>query len=207
MKISSGGGALLVRVEGLLAQGDREQAKVLLQPVLEEAMGYRFANVGTRAELLRMAWLAGLEDPVRTQLDELVQQTRAQPAALETSYGYRGKVVRLLALAGRQDDAAKLVAEAPPLIREALPPFFQAQALAELGTGVYQAGLMEQARELWREALVVSEKLSNPRSRAWGVFQVCLAVVRSGATFNSDELEEIGKIEKALPEAYARIGQ
>jgi hypothetical protein len=116
-------------------------------------------------------------------------------------------VVRLLALAGRQDDAAKLVAEAPPLIREALPPFFQAQALAELGTGVYQAGLMEQARELWREALVVSEKLSNPRSRAWGVFQVCLAVVRSGATFNSDELEEIGKIEKALPEAYARIGQ
>jgi hypothetical protein len=88
-----------------------------------------------------------------------------------------------------------------------LPPFFQTQALAELGTGLYQAGLKEQARELWREALAVAEKVSNPRSQAWGAFQVCLAAVRSGASFTPEELEQMGRIEKALPEAYARIGQ
>lgn len=207
MKIASGGGAMLARAEGLLARGDREQAKVLLQPSLQQAMGYRLANVGTRAELLRLAWLAGLEDPVKVQLEDLIQLTRTQPAALETAYGYWGKVVRLLATAGRWDEAVALAAEAPGRIRKALPPFFQAQALAELGTGVYQAGLTEQARKLWREALEVAEKVSNPRSRAWAIFQVCLAAVRSGASFTPEELEAIGRMEKALPEAYARIGQ
>lgn len=207
MKISSGGDALLARAEGLLARGEREKAKELLQPSLQEAQGYRLANVGTRAELLRLAWLAGLEEPVKAQLDELVQLTRSQPAALETSYGYWGKVVRLLATASRQEQATALAAEAPERIREALPPFFQTQALAELGTGLYQAGLKEQARELWREALAVAEKVSNPRSQAWGAFQVCLAAVRSGASFTPEELEQMGRIEKALPEAYARIGQ
>ena len=207
MKISSGGDALLARAEGLLARGEREKAKDLLQPSLQEAQGYRLANVGKRAELLRLAWLAGLEEQVKAQLDELVQLTRSQPAALETSYGYWGKVVRLLATAFRQEQAIALAAEAPERIREALPPFFQTQALAELGTGLYQAGLKEQARGLWREALAVAEKVSNPRSQAWGAFQVCLAAVRSRATFTPEELEQMGRIEKALPEAYARIGQ
>ncbi len=207
MKISSGGDALLARAEGLLARGEREKAKDLLQPPLQEAQGYRLANVGTRAELLRLAWLAGLEKPVEAQLDELVQLTRSQPAALETSYGYWGKVVRLLATASRQEQAVALAAEASERIREALPPFFQTQALAELGTGLYQAGLKEQARELWREALAVAAKVSNPRSQAWGALQVSLAAVRSGASFTPEELEQIGRIEKALPEAFVRIGQ
>ena len=53
----------------------------------------------------------------------------------------------------------------------------------------------------------MAEKVPNPRSRAWAIFQVCLAAVRSGASFTPEELEAIGRMEKALPEAYARIGQ
>jgi hypothetical protein len=81
------------------------------------------------------------------------------------------------------------------------------QAYAELGTGVYQAGLEKEARKLWSDALIVAEKIENPRSRAWGVFQVLLGQARAGALTTSEEEEKINKIKKFLPEAYARIGQ
>jgi tetratricopeptide (TPR) repeat protein len=207
MKIVSGGSALIIRAKGLLAAGQTEEAKVLLQPALEEGSGYRVGNLAAKADLLRVAWQAGLRDLVNPQLEEMISQTRVQPAALDTAYGYWGQVVRLLATVGRNDEATALALEAPPRIREALTPFFQAQALAELGAGVYQAGLTEQARQLWGEALSVAEKIPNPRSRAWGVLQVCLAAARSGAAFTPEELEKIDRIEKALPEAYAQIGQ
>jgi hypothetical protein len=55
--------------------------------------------------------------------------------------------------------------------------------------------------------LIVAEKIENPRSRAWGVFQVLLGQARAGAPTTSEEEEKINKIKKILPEAYARIGQ
>jgi len=144
---------------------------------------------------------------VAKSVDDLLKITRSQPKALDTAYLYWGKVVRLLGVLGMVGEANTMTAEGAERISTGLPEFFQMQAYAELGTGVYQAGLEKEARKLWNDALIVAEKIENPRSRAWGVFQVLLGQARAGATTTSEEEERINKIKKNLPEAYARIGQ
>jgi hypothetical protein len=116
-------------------------------------------------------------------------------------------VIHLLGAVGKKELAVTLTHEAEERIHVALPDFFQAQALAELGTGVYLAGLHVEARDLWVKALQIAEKIPNPRSRAWGVFQVLIAEARAGATILPQEEIFIGRIEKALPSAYVAIGQ
>lgn len=207
MKIASGGRALILRAEGLLARGEADEARKLLTPVLSEGVDYCFANVGDLADLFRLAYAAGLEKEVNQQEDSLVRDTRAQAAALTTAYKYWGKVIHLLGAVGKKELAVTLTHEAEERIHVALPDFFQAQALAELGTGVYLAGLHVEARDLWIKALQIAEKIPNPRSRAWGVFQVLIAEARAGATILPQEEIFIGRIEKALPSAYVAIGQ
>ena len=207
MKISSGGTAILDRTEGLIAQGKLNEAKDTIRQSLSEGVEFRMSNVGMRADSLRLAYQAGFKDEVAKSIDDLLKITRSQPKQLDTAYLYWGKVVRLLGVLGMLDEAKTMTTEGAERISTGLPDYFQMQAYAELGTGVYQAGLEEQARKLWNDALIVAEKIENPRSRAWGVFQVLLAQARAGATTISQEEERINKIKKNLPEAYARIGQ
>ena len=207
MKIASGGLAILDRTEGLIAQGKLSEAKDTIRQSLSEGVEFRMSNVGMRADCLRLAYHAGFQDEVAKSVDDLLKITRSQPKQLDTAYLYWGKVVRLLGVLGMADEANTMTAEGAERISTGLPEFFQMQAYAELGTGVYQAGLEKEARRLWNDALIVAEKIENPRSRAWGVFQVLLAQARAGATTISEEEEIINKIKKMLPEAYARIGQ
>ena len=207
MKIASGGLAILDRTEGLIAQGKLSEAKDTIRQSLSEGVEFRMSNVGMRADCLRLAYHAGFQDEVAKSIDDLLKITRSQPNALDTAYLYWGKVIRLLGVLGRVDEANTMTAEGAERISTGLPEFFQMQAYAELGMGVYQAGLEKDARKLWNDALIVAEKIENPRSRAWGVFQVLLAQARAGATTISEEDEIINKIKKMLPEAYARIGQ
>ena len=207
MKIYSGGLAILDRTEGLIAQGNLNEAKDTIRQSLSEGVEFRMSNVGMRADCLRLAYHAGFQDEVAKSVDDLLKITRSQPKELDTAYLYWGKVVRLLGVLGRVGEANTMTAEGAERISTGLPEFFQMQAYAELGTGVYQAGLEKEARRLWNDALIVAEKIENPRSRAWGVFQVLLGQARAGATTTSEEEERINKIKKMLPEAYARIGQ
>jgi len=207
MKIASGGLAILDRTEGLIAQGKLSEAKDTIRQSLSEGIEFRMSNVGMRADCLRLAYHAGFQDEVAKSIDDLLKITRSQPKALDTAYLYWGKVVRLLGVLGMADEANTMTAEGAERILTGLPEFFQMQAYAELGTGVYQAGLEKEARKLWSDALIVAEKIENPRSRAWGVFQVLLGQARAGALTTSEEEEKINKIKKILPEAYARIGQ
>ena len=207
MKISSGGQAILDRTEGLIAQGKLNEAKDTIRQSLAEGMEFRMSNVGMRADCLRLAYHAGFQDEVAKSIDDLLKITRSQPKELDTAYLYWGKVIRLLGVLGRVGEANTMTEEGTERISTGLPEFFQMQAYAELGTGVYQAGLEKEARRLWNDALIVAEKIENPRSRAWGVFQVLLGQARAGATTTSEEEEKINKIKKILPEAYARIGQ
>jgi hypothetical protein len=207
MMIASGGRALILRAEGLLARGEAGEARKLLTPVVSEGVDYRFANVGDLADLFRLAHAAGLEKEVNQKEDSLVRATRAQAPALTTAYKYWGKMIHLLGVIEKKELAGTLAHEAEERIHATLPDFFQAQALAELGTGVYLAGLHLEARDLWIKALQIAEKIPNPRSRAWGAFQVLIAEARAGATILPQEEIFIGRIEKALPSAYARIGQ
>jgi len=207
MKISSGGLAILDRTEGLIAQGKLDEAKDTVRQSLSEGVEFRMSNVGMRADCLRLAYQAGFQDEVAKSKDNLLKMTRSQPKQLDTAYLYWGKVVRLLGVLGMVDEANTMTAEGAERISTGLPDFFQMQAYAELGTGVYQAGLEKEARRLWNDALIVAEKIENPRSRAWGVFQVLLSQARAGATTIPEEEERINKIKKTLPEAYARIGQ
>lgn len=207
MKVASGGLAILDRTEGFIAQGKLNEAKDTIRQSLSEGVEFRMSNVGMRADCLRLAYHAGFQDEVAKSIDDLLKITRSQPKALDTAYLYWGKVVRLLGVLGRVDEANTMTAEGAERISTGLPDFFQMQAYAELGTGVYQAGLEKEARKLWNDALIVAEKIENPRSRAWGVFQVLLGQARAGAPTTSEEEEKINKIKKILPEAYARIGQ
>jgi hypothetical protein len=207
MKIASGGLAILDRTEGFIAQGKLNEAKDTIRQSLAEGVEFRMSNVGMRADCLRLSYHAGFQDEVAKSIDDLLKITRSQPKALDTAYLYWGKVVRLLGVLGMADEANTMTAEGAERILSGLPEFFQMQAYAELGTGVYQAGLEKEARKLWSDALIVAEKIENPRSRAWGVFQVLLAQARAGAPTTSEEEEKINKIKKNLPEAYARIGQ
>ena len=207
MKISSGGLAILDRTEGLIALGKLNDAKDTIRQSLVEGVEFRMSNVGMRADSLRLAYQAGFHDEVGKSINDILKITRSQPKELDTAYLYWGKVVRLLGVLGMLDEAKTMTTEGAERIPTGLPDFFQMQAYAELGTGVYQAGLEEQARKLWNNALIVAEKIENPRSRAWGVFQVLLGQARAGATTISEEEERINRIKKNLPEAYARIGQ
>lgn len=207
MKISSGGLAILDRTEGLIALGKLNDAKDTIRQSLSEGVEFRMSNVGIRADSLRLAYQAGFHDEVGKSINDILKITRSQPKELDTAYLYWGKVVRLLGVLGMLDEAKTMTTEGAERIPTGLPDFFQMQAYAELGTGVYQAGLEEQARKLWNNALIVAEKIENPRSRAWGVFQVLLGQARAGATTISEEEERMNRIKKNLPEAYARIGQ
>lgn len=207
MKISSGGLAISDRTEGLIALGKLNEAKDTIRQSLVEGVEFRMSNVGMRADSLKLAYQAGFQDEVAKSIDDLLKITRSQPKELDTAYLYWGKVVRLLGVLGMLSEANTMTTEGAERIPTGLPDFFQMQAYAELGTGVYQAGLEEQARKLWNDALIVAEKIENPRSRAWGVFQVLLAQARAGAVTISHEEERINRIKKNLPEAYARIGQ
>lgn len=205
MKIRMGNSALLARAEGLLAIGQVEEAKQLLQLPLLDVEGYRFSSPEQQAEFLMLANRCGLAEQAQPFLRPLLNDLKVYPPLHGSLGSYLASGIVLASLEGRKDEARALLEYGLKSLRQH-SEFSRNENLADLGAGCWRAGLEREARNCWRLALEGAAKIPNPPSRAVGAFQVLMAQVASGASLGPEEAEQIKGILKALPEAYAGVG-
>jgi len=197
---------LAIRAAGLIAQGKKDLAVQLLLPFFGPNGKLPAANLGQTAELLDLAFQAGLEKEVLQRVPDLVADSDALPSALTTGPGYRSRVIALLGQLGQEEQARPLAEKYRQQALADLEPYFATLGLADLAEGCWRGDLPDLALRFWSESLEASLKNRNPRSQAVGVFQVWRGMISAGAPIPEEVRQKTSAWLGTIADEYAQLG-
>jgi hypothetical protein len=176
--------------------------------------GIRTPAINTRPAGLsvEMARLALLENQMESAL-KYVEQTWELVSGWGPNMSGVYRIERDLALTlGQIPDAAdRLNVASERLLKRAkilcdhLDPYEQLLQLPLLAEGLQSLGKSESAKELWQKSAKLCCENQNPESQSIGLTRLWMSFARANVWPNTETEALLMKIEKKLPEAYAKV--
>ena len=97
------------------------------------------------------------------------------------------------------------VSERVKLLRSQLDPYEQMLQLPPLAEALHALGAADQAREAWKAATDLCAKNQNPEGQSIGLTRIWMSYARANAWPAKETEVLLAKIEKKLPEGYAKV--
>jgi len=165
--------------------------------------------IAMQAELAALAALEGR----KTEAMQLVQQAsdmmQGWPAQMTGIYPVLRDLASLTSLAAAGEEAGKTflgkISEWKQSLLVNLDPYEQMLQLPLLAEGCHVLGAKQEAEETWQKAAELCAANQNPESQSIGLTRIWMSYARANTWPDKKTEALLAKIEKKLPEEYAKV--